>query len=163
MTLRQLFACMVIFSIAGTAHAECNRGDTGGGEVVGTLVGAALGGFLGSQIGGGTGNKVAIGAGVLAGGLLGNKLGAAMDCQDQQYHVDTTQNAMEKQPTGQASTWVNPDSGHSGTITPVKTYQTNEGTNCRDFNQTLNVDGQVEEMQGTACRQPDGTWKIVNG
>ncbi|OGT32343.1 MAG: hypothetical protein A2W28_05615 [Gammaproteobacteria bacterium RBG_16_51_14] len=163
MTIRHLFLGIAIVLIAGNVNAECNQEQTGGGEVVGTLLGAALGGFLGSQIGGGTGNKVAIGAGVLAGGLLGNKLGASMDCQDQQYHVDTTQNALETQPTGQASTWVNPDSGHSGTVTPLKAYQTTDGTNCRDFNQTLTVDGQEEEMTGTACRQTDGSWKIVNG
>ena len=156
-----LYVALILF--AGNVNAECNQGETGGGEVVGTLLGAALGGFLGAQIGDGTGNKVAIGAGVLAGGLLGNKLGASMDCQDQQYHVDTTQNALEYQPAGQSSNWVNPDTGHSGTVTPVKTFQTAEGINCREFTQTLTVDGQVEEVTGTACRQADGTWKIVSG
>jgi surface antigen len=163
MTLHRLLVCIAIVLIAGNVNAECNQEGTGGGEVVGTLLGAALGGFLGAQIGDGTGNKVAIGAGVLAGGLLGNKLGASMDCQDQQYHVDTTQNALETQPVGQSSTWVNPDTGHSGTVTPVKTFQTADGTHCREFNQLLSVDGQTEEVTGTACRQADGTWKIDNG
>ena len=135
MTRHYLLLCIAVILFAGDANAECNREDTGGGEIVGTLVGAALGGFLGSRFGGGTGNKIAIGAGVLAGGLLGNKLGQAMDCQDQQYHVDTTQSALETQPTGRASTWVNPDSGYSGTVTPVKTYQTADGTHCREFTQ----------------------------
>lgn len=64
---------------------------------MGTLVGAALGGLVGSQFGGGTGNKVAIGAGVLAGGFLGNKVGKSLDCQDQQYHYDTTQQTLEEE------------------------------------------------------------------
>ena len=121
-----------------TVNAECAQEQTGGGEVVGTLVGAALGGLIGSQIGGGTGNKVAIGAGVLAGGFLGNKIGKSLDCQDQQYHYDTTQSALEKDKTGETSTWTNPDTGHSGDITPTRTY-TLEGQPCRDFTQTIFV------------------------
>jgi len=77
---------------------------------------------VGSQIGGGTGNKVAIGAGVLAGGFFGNKVGKSMDCQDQQYHYDATQNALETQKVGQSSTWNNPGTGHSGNVTPTRTY-----------------------------------------
>lgn len=141
-------------------NAECVEEQTGGGEIVGTLLGAALGGFLGSQIGGGTGNKIAIGAGVLAGGFLGNKVGKSLDCQDQQYHYDTTQNALETQKTGQTTSWVNPDSGHKGEVTPIRTY-TSEGQACRDFTQTIYVDGENEEVEGTACRQEDGTWQVT--
>lgn len=143
-------------------RAECNQGQTGGGEVFGTLVGAAIGGLVGSQIGGGTGNKVAIGAGVLAGGLLGNKLGSQLDCQDQQYHQETTQNALETQPTGQASNWQNPDSGHAGEVTPTKTYTASDGKPCREFTQTIYVEGEAEEVKATACRQQDGTWEMLD-
>ena len=153
---------LVFTLIAGQVRAECTNGQTGGGEVLGTLLGAAIGGLVGSQIGSGTGNKVAIGAGVLAGGLFGNKIGAQLDCQDQAYHVDTTQNALEYQPTGQTSTWQNPDSGHSGAVTPTKTYTVNDGTPCREFTQTINVDGQAEEVTATACRQEDGTWQMMD-
>ena len=31
-----------------------------------------------------------------------------------------------------------------------------------DFNQTIYVDGKYEQVEGTACRQPDGTWKPVS-
>ena len=93
---------------------------------------------------------------------MGNKVGAALDCKDQQYHYDTTQSALESQKTGQASTWSNPDTGHSGTITPTKTYTSADGMPCRDFNQTIYVDGKYEEVKGSACRQPDGTWKPVS-
>ena len=155
--------CMALFFLAGgNVHAECDQEGMGNKEIVGTLAGAALGGLVGAQFGGGTGNKLAIGAGVVAGGFLGNKVGAALDCKDQQYHYDTTQSALESQKTGQASTWSNPDTGHSGTITPTKTYTSSDGMPCRDFNQTIYVDGKYEEVKGSACRQPDGTWKPVS-
>jgi len=145
------------------ARAECtNTGETSGGEILGTLAGAAIGGLVGSQFGSGTGNKVAIGAGVLAGGFLGNKVAKSMSCQDQAYHYDTTQNALENQQTGQSSTWTNPDTGHSGEVTPTKTYTAADGTPCREFSQTIYVDGKYEEVEGTACRQADGTWKPVS-
>ena len=150
--------------LSAAVNAECvqqQQEETGGGELFGTLIGAAVGGLVGSQIGGGTGNKVAIGLGVVAGGFLGNQIGEQLDCQDQQYHYDTTQTALETQKVGQASTWVNPDSGHSGEITPTKTYSM-EGQPCRDFTQTIYIDGEAEEINGTACRQEDGSWKPVS-
>lgn len=165
--MRNLIVCSVILgaalSLPAMSRADCQPGQIGGGEVLGTLLGAAVGGLVGSQIGDGTGNKVAIGAGVLAGGLLGNRLGAHLDCRDQQYHSDTAQNAFETQRTGTTSTWVNPDTGHAGTVTPTRTYQTEDGTNCREFTQTIQLhDGRQEIGHGTACRQVDGTWRIVS-
>lgn len=154
---------LAALALAPQVRAECERSGTSGEEVMGTLVGAALGGLVGSQIGGGTGRKVAIGAGVLAGGYLGNRIGKKLSCQDQEYHYDTTQSTLEYKPTGGTAAWVNPDSGHSGSVTPTRTYISNAGTPCRDFTQSVTVDGQREDIQATACRQPDGTWQIVDG
>jgi surface antigen len=33
---------------------------------------------------------------------------------------------------------------------------------CREFTQRIVVDGEEVAAYGTACRQPDGSWKIVN-
>jgi surface antigen len=161
----KILICLIcLLGIPALVNAECvqQQGETGGGELFGTLVGAAVGGLVGSQIGGGTGNKIAIGAGVVAGGFLGNQVGKSMDCQDQQYHYDTTQNALETQKVGTASTWNNPDSGHSGEITPTRTYTSSDGQPCRDFTQTIYIDGEAEEVNGTACRQDDGSWKPIS-
>jgi len=160
--IKYLIVLIITLTLSQPAFAECNNQETSGGEILGTLAGAALGGLIGSQFGGGTGNKVAIGAGVVAGGFLGNKIGKSMSCQDQQYHQETTQNALETRPTGSTSTWTNPDTGHSGKVTPTKTYTANDGAPCREFTQTIYVDGEYEEIQGTACRQNDGSWKPVS-
>ena len=162
-TIRNIWAALLVsvFSTyAAGAAADCHQ-NTGGGEIVGTLLGAAVGGLLGSQIGSGDGNKIAIGAGVLAGGLLGNRIGSRLDCQDREYHSNTAHDAFETRKSGTTSTWVNPDSGHEGSVTPVRTYQRADGTYCRDFTQTITVDGNTEKANGTACRQPDGTWRII--
>jgi len=58
--------------------------------------------------------------------------------------------------------WTNPDNGHAGTVTPTRTYQTAGGTYCREYQQTVTIGGKDERSYGTACRQPDGSWKIAN-
>ena len=32
---------------------------------------------------------------------------------------------------------------------------------CREYQTTSTVDGQQQQIYGTACLQPDGTWRIV--
>ncbi len=33
---------------------------------------------------------------------------------------------------------------------------------CREYQSTTTIAGQPESVVGTACRQPDGTWRIIN-
>jgi hypothetical protein len=33
---------------------------------------------------------------------------------------------------------------------------------CREFQTHIVIDGKSEPAHGTACRQPDGTWRVVN-
>jgi len=156
-----LLAAGLAFAQAAPARAECAVDSTEG--VLGGLAGAALGGFLGSKIGSGSGKTAATIGGALLGGFAGNQAARNLTCQDQSYMYDTTQSSLERYPSGQSATWRNPDSGHWGTVTPVSTYQGEGGRNCREFEQTIYIDGQPEQATGTACRQGDGTWKIIGG
>lgn len=82
----------------------------------------------------------------------------------QQYGGATTlQSALEHNRTNQVSTWVNPDTGSSGSVVPVRTFTDTSGQPCREFQQTIVVAGQPQQGYGTACRQPDGNWRIVAG
>ena len=40
-------------------------------------------------------------------------------------------------------------------------FKNNNGRYCREFQQTVTIGGRTAEAYGTACRQPDGSWKIV--
>jgi surface antigen len=73
----------------------------------------------------------------------------------------STQQALATLPTGQAVQWRNPDTGHFGTVTPMRTTTRPDEQYCREFQQTITVSGRTEEAFGIACRQPDGTWRIV--
>jgi len=140
------------------AFALVACGETVGPKAVGgSAAGAAAGGLIGAAAGGGTTGII---GGVLLGGLLGGALGDKLDQNDRELAARNAQRTFEHGRTGETNTWRNPDTGHHGTITPVRTYETSQGY-CREFTQTIYVNGQAEEGYGTACRQEDGSWKIV--
>ena len=153
---RMLLAALAVISVAACGYDVQQAPKQTGGA----LAGAALGGLAGSQIGQGRGQLVAVGAGVLLGGLLGSELGRSLDRADQVYAAQTTNAALETNRVGQASTWRNPDTGAYGSVTPTRTYQT-AGQDCREFRHEIFVNGRTETVNGTACRQPDGTWRTV--
>ena len=126
----------------------------------GTVLGAIGGGILGSQIGGGRGKLAATAAGTLLGAWVGSEVGASLDRADRLYLQQATYSALEYNPTGTASTWNNPDSGHYGSVTPLRTYKT-ASQDCREYEQHIIINGQDQIGYGTACRQPDGRWKII--
>ena len=76
--------------------------------------------------------------------------------------ADSLQDTLEYNRTNEATPWVNPDTGESGSVVPTRTYQNAAGQPCREFTQTVIIAGQKQEAYGTACRQPDGSWQIVN-
>ena len=151
-----------IMATAAVALSLVACQDAGPKQQIGTLLGAAVGGLAGSQVGKGKGQLVGIAVGTLLGSLAGSEVGKSLDRIDRMYMQKTTQRSLETVPSGKTSSWNNPDSGNSGSVTPLRTYQTAKGTHCRDFRQTVNAGGNSEADNGTACRQSDGTWQVVN-
>jgi surface antigen len=125
----------------------------------GTVAGGLAGAAIGSQFGGGDGQLVGIAAGALLGGMIGNQIGESLDEKDRNYSMRTSQYALESAPSGRTQVWRNPDSGHSGEFTPTRTFQSGDSY-CREYVQKVFVGGKAAEAHGTACRMPDGTWKI---
>lgn len=147
--------------ILALALGACQQGQLNK-QTGGTLVGAGLGALVGSQIGSGGGQLAAVAVGTLAGAYFGSEIGKSLDRADKLAMERNSQSSLESTPTHQVSSWRNPDSGHSGSITPTRTYQSPQGRNCREYTQTVTIDGRTETVRGTACRQYDGTWKIAN-
>jgi surface antigen len=125
--------------------------------------------ILGGIGGGTTGGLIAAAAGaspgwiafsVLAGGLVGGAIGNRLDEKDKEMAVRAANQAFEYGQTGRRSTWQNPDTGASGSVTPTRTYQIESGQYCREYTQEIQVGGERQQSYGTACRQPDGSWKI---
>lgn len=145
-------AAAVVIAASLTA---CNQ-HMGPKGTAGTLLGAAAGGLLGAQFGSGSGKLAMVALGVLAGSAMGQHIGTSMDQQDAARATRTFETA----PTGQQVAWVNPDTNVHHTVTPTRTMDSREGP-CREFTHTASIGGRSEQVYGTACRQADGSWRIV--
>ncbi|QBQ53593.1 RT0821/Lpp0805 family surface protein [Nitrosococcus wardiae] len=155
MTFRSLTAAIVLaVFFVGCAST------TGEKETIGTVLGAAGGGLLGSQFGSGSGQLAATAAGTLLGALTGSNIGRTMDEVDRMKARQALEQATHA-PIGETITWNNPPSGHQGSVTPVREGHSSSGNYCREFQQTVTIGGRSDRLYGTACRQPDGSWKLV--
>jgi surface antigen len=161
---------LVAVAVLSLSLAACQQPGTGAGPgeiglnktTGGALAGAGVGGLVGSQFGGGAGKGALTALGVLAGAFAGSQVGKSLDSADVVYAQRTQQQAFETGRSGQPVAWRNPDTGASGTVIPRPAVQQSSGAYCREFQQNITVGGRTEEAYGTACRQPDGSWKVVN-
>ena len=141
-------AVISAFLIVGGCTTEPTKQDAG------MVIGGILGGVLGSQVGHGDGTTAAIIIGTMLGGAIGGAVGKSMDDTDRLK----TAHALETVRTGVPTQWKNPDTGNSYAVVPTKTYETTSGP-CREYVIDAMVGGKMEKVYGTACRQPDGSWK----
>lgn len=147
-------ACFSVF-LSLNGCADINKQD------IGAVTGGVIGGVLGNQVGHGDARVAATIGGTLIGSRIGGAIGQTMDKVDR-MQVNTT---LESTPTNQSKAWTNPDTDTSYRVTPTKTYyhelSDGERQPCREFTTVAIIDGKKQEMYGTACRQADGSWKMV--
>ena len=137
-SMLQMTAVIMLLVVAATGCATIEDNPKAS---IGALGGAAIAGAL------------------IGGALLGGFAGNALDQRDKRLAAEAQQRALETAPSGKPVAWTNPDTGHTGTVTPVRTYQAG-GTYCREFQSNVTIDGKPDKAYGTACRQPDGSWKV---
>ena len=152
----KMLTLMVLATLSLSACME----DAGNKEMLGTATGAILGGVAGAQFGKGSGQLVGVGLGALLGSMVGSEFGKSLDKADMAYANSASERAATA-PVGQTISWNNPQSGNSGTITPVRDGTASDGRYCREYTQTIYVGGQKQSGVGQACRNPDGSWAIV--
>tara|TARA_R110002124_G_scaffold104531_3_gene254707 strand:+ start:205 stop:666 length:462 start_codon:yes stop_codon:yes gene_type:complete len=150
----KILATLTVF---GLALAGCQN--IGPKQGVGTVAGAVAGGVIGNQFGGGSGKVAATALGIVAGGLIGSELGRSLDEQDRRRAANAEYQALENGRIGSPVVWRNPDNGRYGEVVPTRDYRSNN-LQCREFTHTIYIDGRPETARGTACRQPDGSWRI---
>ncbi len=122
-----------------------------GAAITGTVIGGVAGGLIGAQFGHGRHRGFPIVGGTLIGALIGNQIGQANEtcaAQALEYAAPNTQ-----------VIWQN--GGSQYVVEPVKTYQEN-GQYCREYQTKVSIGGQVQQGYGSACRQPDGSWREMN-
>jgi len=160
MTIRKTLTCAVLALSLGACQAP------GGGfenmntaETVGTLGGGVAGALLGSRFGGGVGKVATIGVGSVLGALAGREASRYITGNDSRRASDAEERAVA---SNGPITWNNPETGNRGVIEPQRTFQNQSGQTCREYTHTIYVNGRPEQAYGTACRQPDGTWRLAS-
>lgn len=147
---RTLMAACVALTLFGCSTAPSKQDQ-------GMIIGAIAGGILGHQVGGGSGQVLATMVGTVAGAAIGGSIGRTMDDYDRM----NTSVALENVRTGVPSAWVNPDTGYEYVVTPTSTYDAGTGP-CREYTLDATIGGKTEQIYGTACRQADGSWLVVD-
>jgi surface antigen len=149
---------VVALGLAGVMLAGCQSGPKQG---VGQVAGGVTGALIGSQFGSGSGKLAATALGAVIGTMIGGEIGRRLDEADQRALYDAQYRALEYGNPGAPVGWKNASSGHYGEVVPGQGYKVN-AHDCRDYTHTIYIGGQPEVARGTACRQPDGTWKPIS-
>jgi surface antigen len=160
----KIVALALVSTLALGACAQNGENGPWGGnkQGIGTIGGAVVGGVLGSNVGKGKGQLWATGAGALLGAFVGSEIGKSLDQADKMYAQQAAEKAYTA-PINQTVNWNNPESGHSGSVTPIREgKQATTGNLCRQYKQTIMIDGKSETAIGTACQNSDGTWTLTN-
>jgi surface antigen len=88
----------------------------------------------------------------MLGGVLASSVGLGLENSDRVAAFQAQTAALE---TGERKSW----KGQGGVYGYVETGP--QQGSCRAFTQTVYVAGRPYEGQGTACRQPDGAWRMT--
>ena len=98
--------------------------------------------------------------GTVVGGIVGNEIGRSLDARDRQLARQAEYDAWEHGEPGRPVRWRNAENDRYGEVIPETRYRRGP-RDCRDFVHKIYIDGRPQQMRGTACRNPDGTWTQV--
>jgi surface antigen len=136
----------------GIEQGTCNR------QLLGKVLGGATGAAIGSQIGRGNGKTAAIVGGAIIGVIVGGNIGRSMDQVDQ----GCVGQILEHAPGGMQVAWTDSNNGERYRVTPDRPYRNDQGAYCRNYLTNAVIDGYNQQVSGTACRQPNGLWRMVD-
>lgn len=167
--MRLLKAGLLATALAASA-ASPSFADSNG--LIGTLLGAGLGGFAGSNIGHGSGKLVATGAGVLIGGIIGNGLFSSHSGYAEPAYraprpvyyapapVYYAPPPVYYAPPPQVVYTPPAPAYYQPPPAPAPVTQGYDTSYCREGQWQAVIGGSYQQIYGTACRQPDGSWHI---
>lgn len=147
---------------AGPGEVGFNKTTAGGlaGAAGGAFAGARLFGGSNGMIGkGSTTQMIGVAGGTLLGALIGGSVGSSLDRADQ---APPPRAEARRGPPD--ISWSDPDSERprAAPARVVREGRDREtGELCREFVQEISVGGKVEKGWGIACRQDDGSWRVV--
>ncbi len=97
--------------------------------------------------------------GVTAGGWYERQSQQTEFAFNQQQIEQAIDKALETYMSGESFQWTNTKAGRSGSITPVRTYKSDQGQYCREFIQKQSEAGHINQQRAIACRSEKG-WQL---
>jgi surface antigen len=91
------------------------------------------------------------------GGLIGGAIGSGLGEGDRRTALQAEYRALEYTPAGKAVEWQGASADVSGAVTAAQPYRVGS-QDCRQYSQTVSLNGQKQTARGTACRNLDGSW-----
>jgi surface antigen len=127
------------------------------GLVLGTLLAgltgcASIGG--GGDLGGSEPARSLGGAEQLVPGYVGQQ----MTPQDR----ERVRLALERNANYEPAAWQGGQRGTLFRVTPIRTFDGADGNRCRDYDTQATIDGRLQKIRATACRQADGSWRPLS-
>ena len=89
------------------------------------------------------------------------ELRARLDGTDRAVALNALQVALTELGDGATLIWKRPSRELTGVIKPVSAFRDDEGRVCRHLTYSLSLGTFVHEVEGTACREPSGTWSLA--
>jgi surface antigen len=88
------------------------------------------------------------------------ELKAKLDGSDRQAATQALQLALNELGDGVTLVWRRPARGLEGRIKPMSAFRDDHGRVCRHLVYSLSLGGYSREVEGNACRAPDGSWVL---
>jgi surface antigen len=90
----------------------------------------------------------------------GGAILSGLDAGDRQKADTARQEALERAAAGTAVTWKSAEStGRYGSVVAGPSF-IQAGQSCRQFTQTIYIEGVPQTARSSACRQADGNWRV---
>jgi len=154
MKLAQLALAGLLSGSLGLGGCAAQGGPSSGD--IGFILGSVGGALVGSQFGSGTGRAAATALGAVLGGYAGRIVATRLTQSDYEKMDNAAYKAVN---TGEPQQWSNPETGHSGSVAPGGTFQSN-GQTCRTFEEKVTAGDESATGRAVACQLPDGSWRI---
>ncbi len=153
---------VVALAVAGLVSLSgCNMTQN---ETTGTILGGVAGAVIGNKFGKGSGNTAATALGAVIGASIGREIGSSLDANSRRQADNATRTALDTARVGRSITWENPNNtggAAQGRVRIVRQGKDTRGKTCREYNHTVMIGNREEQAYGTACRDSNGDWKIV--
>lgn len=110
-------------------------------------IGAGIGTIAGVILSVGSGDPLLISAAAVAGLVIGHSIGDTFDKVDQMYATMILAQSLNNNSNFESSSWKHPTKNIAVNAMPL----TSEGE-CREFITSVQVNKELEQMRGTACK-----------